>query len=426
MIIAPARVVIESAELIRPLLATFTPYHVSDSADERCRRRFTEDLVATFAVSLRVPRRGSASTREFGAELYSRREVRVKKARFSRDHSVVVARSLSVLVVPVRNGGAAFMVEISDINGTHTPTSAEGNSEGECMQWSSRVRQALVMTGVGSLVLATSVTAGAAGVTGKYSAAAAKLVPPVYKKAVLQVATDATYPPDESMKGTTIIGFDVDLINAIAKTLGIKVKENNVTFGSIIGGMLGGKYQIGNSSFTDNKQREKQVNFVDYFTAGEGVYAKASSKVKFTGLKSFCGLNIAVETGTVEQADAQTAAKACPSKKRATVLAFANQNEANTAVLAGRADVGFVDSQIAGYIVSLEKGTFKLLGHAINVAPYGIATTKNAAGTKLALAIKAAIKVLIANGTYGAILSKWGVSSGAIPASKVVLNGAVS
>lgn len=294
------------------------------------------------------------------------------------------------------------------------------------MQRIPRVRLALATTGIASLLLATSVSAGAASITGTFNAAAAKLVPAQYKKITLQVASDATYAPDESMSGTNVVGFDVDLINAIAKTLGIKVKENNVTFGSIIGGIVGGKYQVGNSSFTDSKVREKKVNFVDYFVAGEGVYAKASSTLTFTGTKSFCGLKVAVETGTVEQTDAVAAAKTCPTAKKLTILAFSNQTEANTAVLAGRADVGFVDSQIAGHIVALAKGTFKLVGSAINVAPYGIATAKTAAGLGLARAMRAALKVLIANGTYGAILAKSGVSAGAVTASKVVLNGAIS
>ena len=188
------------------------------------------------------------------------------------------------------------------------------------MQRISRVRLALVTTGVASLVLASSVVAGAASmstsITGKYNAAAAKLVPASFKGMTLQVASDATYAPDESMKGAKVVGFDVDLINAIAKTLGIKVKVNNVVFDSIILGIGSGRYQIGVSSFTDNKAREKSVNFVDYFQAGEGVYAKSSSKVKFSGLKSFCGLKVAVETGTIEQKDAQNTAKTCPAGKK--------------------------------------------------------------------------------------------------------------
>ena len=292
------------------------------------------------------------------------------------------------------------------------------------MQGISRVRQALVATGVASLVLASSVIAGAAGTSGVYNAANAKLVPAAFKGKTLAVATDATYAPDESMAGTKMIGFDVDLINAIAKTLGITVQENNVIFDNIIAGIKSGHYVIGNSSFTDNKAREKQVNFVDYFQAGEGVYAAKNSSVTFKGFKSFCGLKVAVETGTVEQTDAQNASKLCTGGKKVSVLAFPTQTEANLAVSSGHANVGFLDSQIAGYVVSANKGKFKLVGNAVNVAPYGIATPKTTAGGQLAQAIQAALKTLVKNGTYMAILTKWGVSAGALPASKIVLNGA--
>jgi polar amino acid transport system substrate-binding protein len=294
------------------------------------------------------------------------------------------------------------------------------------MKRSTRVRQFLLVASVGSLLLTTGAVAGASSLKGTYSAADAALVPSAYKSTTLQVATDATYPPDESIKGTTMVGFDVDLMGAIATTLGLKYKENNVTFDDIIGGIKAGKYVIGNSSFTDEKSREKSVNFIDYFQAGEGVYSLSTSKDKFTGLSSFCGLKVAVETGTTEQSDAVAQAKKCPSSKKETVRAYPTQTEANAAVLSGQANFGFVDSQVAGYIVSLAGGKFKLAGSAIEVAPYGIATPKTPSGAKLATAIGAAIKTLIANGTYHAILAKWGVTAGALPASKIVLNGATS
>jgi len=282
------------------------------------------------------------------------------------------------------------------------------------------------MTGITTLVLASSVVAGASSTSAVYNAADAKMVPAAYKGTTLQVATDATYPPDESMSGTTMVGFDIDLLKAIGTTLGLKTAENNVTFANIIAGIDSGKYSVGNSSFTDTKAREKQVNFVDYFQAGEGVYAAASSMVKFTGFKSFCGLKVAVETGTVEQTDAATAAKACTSGKKLTVETYPTQTEANSAVSSGQANVGFADSQIAGFIVATSKGLFKLVGSAVNVAPYGIATPKTMNGKALAMAFQMALKTLVANGAYNAILTKWGVQAGGLPASKIVLNGALS
>lgn len=294
------------------------------------------------------------------------------------------------------------------------------------MQRITRVRQVLVTVGISSLMLASSVVAGATSTKGTYNATDAKLVPASYKGTTLQVATDATYAPDESMNGTTMVGFDIDLIHAIATTLGLHVNENNVTFSSILAGIKSGKYQIGNSSFTDTKARELQVNFVDYFQAGEGVYAKSSSKITFSGFSSFCGLKVAVETSTVEQKDAKNASKACPAGKKVSVTGYSTQTDANLAVLSGQADVGFVDSQIAGHIVATSNGKFKLLGSAVNVAPYGIATPKTTAGAGLARAIQAAIKTLIANGTYHAILAKSGETAGALSSKKIVLNGAIS
>jgi polar amino acid transport system substrate-binding protein len=297
------------------------------------------------------------------------------------------------------------------------------------MQRFTRVRTALTLTAVATAMLATTTLTGVAGASstsGVYNAADAKLVPAADKGITLQVATDATYPPDESMNGSTMVGFDVDLMGAIATTLGIKVNENNVTFDNIIAGMTSNKYQIGNSSFTDTKAREAQVNFVDYFQAGEGVYAKATTSTPFTGFSSFCGLKVAVETGTVEQTDATTASKSCPAGKKVDVMSFSTQTEANTAVSSGQATFGFADSQISGYIVSTSNGVFKLVGSAVNVAPYGIATQKTLTGMALATAIEAAVKTLIANGTYGAIMAHWGASAGALTASQIKLNGATS
>jgi polar amino acid transport system substrate-binding protein len=106
-------------------------------------------------------------------------------------------------------------------------------------------------------------------------------------------------------------------------------------------------------------------------------------------------------------------------------LSYSTQAEANLAVSSGHATFGFLDSQVAGNVVATSGGAFKLVGKAIQVAPYGIATPKTASGQRLAVAIQAAIKTMIANGTYAAILKKWGVTAGALPSSKIVLNGAI-
>ena len=233
---------------------------------------------------------------------------------------------------------------------------------------------------------------------------------------------DATYPPDEfvAANGTTIVGMDADFSAALGAVMGVKWVDLDATFDTIIAGLQAGKFDVGNSSFTVTTAREKQVNFVTYFQAGEGYYVSKSSPLKLSGsLMSLCGRTVSVETGTTEQTDAQSAVNLCKKAKQKpdTVYAFSTQNEANLAISSGRAQIGFADSQVAGYIVQQSKGQFKLDGPAFGVAPYGFAFAKS---SKLDKATLAAVKVLIKDGIYAKILDKWGVQAGAMTKPAIV------
>ena len=263
-----------------------------------------------------------------------------------------------------------------------------------------------------------------AAVTGGVDKAAEALVPASIKaKGTVVVAADATYAPNEfiASDGKTVIGMDADLAKAIFPLLGLKVSIVNATFDTIIPGLASGKFDVGMSSFTDTKVREKVVNFVDYFTAGTSFFEQTKGGPKVTGLASLCGLTVSVETGTTEQTDADGQAKKCGSKKL-TVLPFPTQSSANLAISSGRAQVSMADSPIAAYQVKKSAGKFKLVGQSYGVAPYGIAVPK--ADGKLDEAILDALKDVIADGKYASILKTWGVQSGAD--THPALNGALS
>jgi polar amino acid transport system substrate-binding protein len=254
------------------------------------------------------------------------------------------------------------------------------------------------------------------------------LVPAALKsKGTLTVAADASYAPNEfiASDGHTVIGMDADLMKAIATAMGLKIKVVNATFDSIIPGLASGKYDVGASSFTDTKEREKTVDFVDYLTAGESFYTKASGGTEISTIADLCGHTVAVERGTTEQADANTQSKKCKAagKPAVTVLPFADQNGANLALVSGRAQLGFADSPPAEYQVKKSNGQFKLVGQSYASAPYGLAVPKNSG---LAKPIQAAVLALMKDGQYKAILTHWGVQAGAIPASQVKINGAIS
>jgi polar amino acid transport system substrate-binding protein len=260
---------------------------------------------------------------------------------------------------------------------------------------------------MGSLLMLATAGAGVVTATATTANAASTIKLPSKYASGLTMAMDATYPPDEFQVNGKIVGFDADLGYAIGKVLGVKVTLQDATFDTIIPAILDGRFAVGNSSFTDTKAREAQVDFIDYFKAGEGFYEKATGTKTYSGLKALCGQSVAVETGTTEQTDAQAQAKIC----HVNVLSFADQNQANLAVSSGRAEIGFADSQVAAYIVHLSNGQFKLTGTPFKTAPYGFIVAK---GSGLEQPLLAAVKVLMADGQYKQILDKWGVQQGAI------------
>jgi polar amino acid transport system substrate-binding protein len=246
----------------------------------------------------------------------------------------------------------------------------------------------------------------------------------VKSKGTLTIAADATYPPMEftGPNGKDIEGVTPDLAKALGQKLGLKVSVQNATFDGIIPGLAAGKFDLGMSSFTDTKEREKTVDFVTYLTAGTSFYTKAQGGPEIADLAGLCGHKVAVEKGTTQADDVTAQDKKCKAagKPAIKLSVFPDQNGANLAISSGRADVGMADSPVAAYQVKQSDGQFKLVGKTYGTAPYGIAIPKD---TKMAEPVLAGVKSLMADGSYKGILTKWGVQDGAI--DNPVINGAI-
>lgn len=250
-------------------------------------------------------------------------------------------------------------------------------------------------------------------------------VPAKFKSKTMVIATDATYAPNEFIgaNGKSIEGMDPDLGKALGAVMGVKVKFVNTSFDGIIPGLAAGKFDLGMASFTDTKERQKTVDFVTYFQAGTSFYVKAAGGPTINSLADLCGHSVGVERGTTQADDATKQNATCKSagKSGVKVSVYPDQNAANLSISSGRAEVGMADSPVAAYIVKKSNGQFKLTGKSYNTAPYGIAIPKGSGLTKPFLG---ALKALMSDGTYKAILTKWGIQKGAITNPKI--NGAIS
>jgi polar amino acid transport system substrate-binding protein len=240
----------------------------------------------------------------------------------------------------------------------------------------------------------------------------------------LTVAADASYAPDEffASDGKTVIGMDPDLAKAIAGLMGVKAVVSNQTFDSIIPGIAAKKYNLGMSSFTDTKDREKTVDFVTYASAGESFFVKADGGPNIQGLDDLCGHKVGAEKGTTEADDATAQSKKCTDagKPGVEVSTFPDEGGVNVALSSGRVDVGFADTPVAAYAVKQSDGNFKSVGPSIANAPYGIAMAKD---SDLQQPVLAAVKKLMADGTYKQILDYWGI--GEIAIDNPQINGAI-
>jgi polar amino acid transport system substrate-binding protein len=292
----------------------------------------------------------------------------------------------------------------------------------------SRIGVALTMLALagcgGSKSSSTSSTAITATTLPAVNTSIAAQVPAAIKsKGTLKIGTEAEYAPNEFIApdGHTVIGMDPDMVKAIAAVLGLKVALINSTFEAIIPGLASGRYDVGASSFTDTKEREKTVDFVTYLSVGQAFLTKAKGGPKPNTLAELCGLTVAVEKGTVEFEEAEKQNKKCKEAgKPIKLLVFPGQNDANLALASGRAEVDYADSPVIAYQVR-KLGVTVRSSPTFGAAPYGLALPKN---NGMAKPVLEALKVLMSNGTYAAILKRWELQSAAI--TNPVINGAKS
>ncbi len=270
---------------------------------------------------------------------------------------------------------------------------------------------ALAGCGSSSTTSSTSVTV-VKTTTSSASPTVSSQVPAAIKaKGTLNVATEAQYAPNEFIApdGHTIIGMDADLMNALGAVMGLKVNMVNSNFETIIPGLAAGRYDVGASSFTDTKEREKTVDFVDYFNAGISFYAKSSANPGVSTVADLCGKTRRRREGNRRAGRSRSPEQEVHQRRqeggdgadlhraeRGQPRGLERTRGTRHGRLAGRR----LPDQAVRRRVQARRQTYEF-------APYGLAIPKTSGMTTPLLA---ALKLIIANGEYHAILAKWGLT----------------
>ena len=237
----------------------------------------------------------------------------------------------------------------------------------------------------------------------------------------LIVGVNIPYAPNEFIDADgKIAGFDVDLMNAVARTMGLTPEYRQTAFEAIIPSVRAGDFHVGMSSFTDTKEREAAADFVTYFRAGT-LWAQRPGVA--VDPDNACGLKVGVAYPSLQESEE------LPAKSRDCVAAgkpaikkviYTRQDDLNTALMAGEVDAMSADSPVTGFAIKTSGGQLEAAGVVFDSAPYGWPVAKDSG---LAEPLRQALQHVIDTGEYRTIATMWGVEKGMIDTPSI--NGAV-
>ena len=224
----------------------------------------------------------------------------------------------------------------------------------------------------------------------------------------LIAAMEPTFPPfDTTDKNGDLDGFDVDLLNAIAKDQDLVIKWKNMEFDGLIPALDSGNADIVASGVTITKARAKKVDFSDsYYDSGLALaVAKDNSKIN-----SLDDLTTDMIVGA--QIGTSGAKKAEELKKEGKIKDVKTYNGLDVTfndLANGTVDAVINDLPVTKNYIEKQPDKIKIVGDTINAESYGIAVKKG--NDKLLEKINDGLKNMKDNGTYDKLYKKWKLGS---------------
>lgn len=230
----------------------------------------------------------------------------------------------------------------------------------------------------------------------------------VAETGTLTVGSNIYYAPAEfyAEDGKTPIGYDVDMMKALAATMGLDLDLQNAEFAAILPG-IPAKYDIGIANISINKERQENFNMIEYFTVGSSWAVQAGNPEEFDPA-DFCGKSVGVQTGTVQDEELAEAAEECSEKP--DIQRYSEHSAAVTALVGGKVVAMYSDSSVTDYAISQTSGQLEQVGEVTGQTPMGIVVSKD--DDEMTTAVQAALQSLMDDGTLADIFAEWGVTDG--------------
>jgi polar amino acid transport system substrate-binding protein len=228
------------------------------------------------------------------------------------------------------------------------------------------------------------------------------------------IATMPNYPPITYKDPATneLQGFDIDLGEAIGKELGVKIEWQEIAFAQMLPSLQTGRVDLAMAGMSDKKARQETADFVDYMKSGAQFYTSKALAGEVKTIDDLCGKSVGASRSTdwpaqiTAWSEANCVAKGKPA---VTVVGTEGSADARTQIKSGRLQAAAQGNETLPYNQKLEPDTYVAVGDAFSQSLAGIPVLKSE--TQLRDAVKSALEKLQANGTYDALLDKYGLKA---------------
>lgn len=253
-------------------------------------------------------------------------------------------------------------------------------------------------------------------------------LPEEFRKAGRMVSVNnGSFPPYEIVTGTVLTGASADLMDEVGKVLGITIEHQTVAgLPALLAGVNSGRYQFAFGPIGDYKDREAANDFVDWVQEYVVFAVQKSNPKGITSLDSACGQRIAVMAGGSAERVIKVQSDACRTqgKSPVEVQSFTDQPSSILAVRSRRSDAFFSSQAPLTYFVTQANGQLELAGvgqrNGFEDIYQGAVVPKN---SPLGPLLKDVLAQLMKNGTYGAIMRKWGLENNMLKEPGINLGG---
>jgi polar amino acid transport system substrate-binding protein len=233
---------------------------------------------------------------------------------------------------------------------------------------------------------------------------------PLIDSGKLTWGSSVTFPPFESIDDGKPAGFDIDMIDAIVAKMKLQSAIMPMEFKGLIPALLGNRIDAIVSGMYINPERSQVVDFVPYLTVGNQLLVAKGNPLHLAVLTDLCGHRLAAPVGTVFEKAAQALVTTCQTsgKPALTLISLESTAVSALAVKEGRADAIIASIATDAALIHSSPDAFETAGDTFdNNTQLGIGVSKDKPALKAAL--DAAVKAIVADGTYAGLIKKYGL-----------------